>query len=69
MIPWNLESLQIAIYVLPIYSLEKTKGVDQSPAYSKKVATPPFLSIQILSKDLDCEPNIFPSISSLLWME
>ena len=45
MIPWNLESLQIDIYVLPIYLLEKTKRVDQSPAKVKKVATPPFLSI------------------------
>ena len=32
MIPWNLESLQIDIYILPIYLLEKTKSVDQSPA-------------------------------------
>ena len=69
MIPWSLESLQIDIYVLPIYLLEKTKRVDQSSAKVKKVATPPFLSIQILSKALDFEPNIFPSKSSLFWME
>ena len=43
MIPWNLESLQIDIYVLPIYLLEKTKRVDQSPAKVKKSGHSSFL--------------------------